>query len=516
VPSTEETMIRVILDNVLPRWPDAPLISEALAGVLAPSLTWASSLAKRVMRASVPFDTLLRTALGIERSLTGEALATEAAERLLTLVQGVTAPMAAISFPRVSAAAFSVRPPGGGSGFQPPESWTERAVTEAIKKLGRVARVDLQTLTTRLELAAIISAAALGPGIRGGFGETLRCQASRAGGHVHRVLEERYRKEYAPPHLVVTDRLVYGGSPAAYNGEQLSGVYERDFRLACVYTAWIDPNYGGKRQWTSAFRGDITDFDGMAQWEVKPIGDAVAGVLQETWYRLAYNAVADTWARENPQLAGRLGFLLPGGTWSHSLLMPPIDVTKDFGFAAVAVPMTVPDLSGLILYTVFSGPQMIDVTVMALSIYFWFREQIRRRGQQLGELARQTEQVLREKCRVIAEVLMPLLVILAILLLLAAAIIAAGAIAGTSPIWASILAGATVILLVVGRLGGSRDTPPGRGPPQGAGSLITVNFPGVSVTLNRQDLGTLLSGAEVVYSGSVAAIGRALRPPVVV
>jgi hypothetical protein len=75
-----------------------------------------------------------------------------------------------------------------------------------------------------------------------------------------------------------------------------------------------------------------------------------------------------------------------------------------------------------------------------------------------------------------------------------------------------LLAGAAVILLVIGRLGGSRNTAPGLGPAQGEESLITVNFPGVSVTLDRRDFGPLLSGTAVVYSGSIAAIGRALRP----
>lgn len=514
--TTAEMMTRIILNNLLQRWPGGALVSEAMAGVLAPSLSRTHELAQIALRVSVPFDTVLGTALGIGRSVaTGDTLATLAAERFLTIISAATTPVSAVPVTTAVAATFSVPPPGGGSGFQPPQDWTARAVMEAIRRLGRVATVDLATFPARLALAAAVSSAAvLAPGIRSQPGTG----APEAGRRVHGQLERRYRRDYAPPNLVVTDRRVYGGFPATYTGPQLSQVFGSDFRLACLQTAWIDPNYGGKRNWASSFRGDITDLDRMAQWEIKPIGEALPGVLQETWYRLAYNYVADVWARENPPLAGRLGVLRPGGTWESSLCLPPIDVSSELGYAAIAVPMTIPALSGLVLYTVFSGPQVVDVAELSLLLYLWLRQEIQQRMQQLGELARQAEQVLRDMCRWIAEHWQTVLVIAAVAILIAVAVI-------TAPVWAPAVAAlltggailgasAALILLLITRLGGSPEAGPDRGPIQPEGSLTTINFPGVSVTMNPQDVGKLLSGVEAIYGGSIAAVARALRPPV--
>jgi hypothetical protein len=329
------------------------------------------------------------------------------------------------------------------------------------------------------------------------------------GRRVHRELEGRYRGGYAPPNLLVTDRRVFGGFPTAYNGQTLSQVAGSNVRLGCCYHAWLNPNYGGKRQWVSNFRGDITDLGRMAQWEIKPATDAPFAVLQETWYRVAYNYVADGWQGENPQLRGQLGYLLPGGSWEQSLCAPPIDVSTGLGIpaGAVAIPITLPGLPGLVLYVVFSGPQLVDIAELALLIYLWLRNEIKRRQEELEQLAKQTEEALRDMCQWIADNWKIVVFIVVIAVIVAFAFFASLGTGNPAPAYGA----AILIMFILNRLGPSESDP---GPIRPEGSLTTINFPGVSVTMYPQDLGRLLAAADAVYSGSIATIARALRPPV--
>jgi hypothetical protein len=369
VATTAETMMRIILDSQLQSWPGGTLVSEALATLVAPSIVRAHELAQLTLRTSVPFDTLLATAVGIGKSgVTGDALARIAAGRFISIINAATTPISVSPVPTIAAALPSFPPPFGGSGFNPPQNWTLTDVMGALFRLGSIAALDLVELPLKHQLArTITNIAAAVPGMRTAPGSG----ASRAGGRVHAELQQRYLGTYGKTNLAIADRRVWGGFPARYVGQRLSDVYGSNPQLSYIYTAWLDPNYGGKRQWASGFRGDITDLGRMTQWEIKPFSDAQIGVLQETWYRVSYNYVADVWVREHPPLQGRLGTLQPGGMWEPSLCWPSIDVTMSMGYAALAVPITVPLFTGLVLYTVFSGPQLCDVAALTLLLYNW-------------------------------------------------------------------------------------------------------------------------------------------------
>jgi hypothetical protein len=503
VPTTAETVARVVLDHLLQRWPGGTLASEALAGVLAPSITRAHELAQLTLRANVPFDVLLAAAVGAGRSTsTGEALGRLAGERFIALLGAATVPGSATpvgSSPSV--AVSSLPPPGQGPGFQPPTAWTDRELIRALMRLGRVALPDLAALPGRLALASVVAGAAVAmPGIR---------STRDVGNRVHAELARRYCESYAPPNLVVAERRVYGGFPPRFTGQPLASVAGLDPRLSVCYHAWLNPNYGGKLPWVSNRRPDIADLGRNAHWEVKPFLQAPIGVIQDTWYRAAYNYVADVWANESPQLQGLLGSLLPGGPWELSLC-GQVDVTAELGFPAVAMPMTLPLLNGLVLYAVFSGPQMIDVAELALLLYLWLRQQIQRRQQQLEKLARQTEEALRSMCRWVAENWQMLVAIVVIAFIVTVAIVATLG-SGGNPLPA--MGAAALIIFLLNRLGRPADRD--RGPIRPEGSLTTINFPGVSITMYPQDIGGLLASAEAIYSASMATIARVLRPSMI-
>jgi hypothetical protein len=166
---------------------------------------------------------------------------------------------------------------------------------------------------------------------------------------------------------------------------------------------------------------------------------------------------------------------------------------------------------------------MIDVAELVLSLYLWLRREIQRRQRQLEELGRQAEETLRAMCRWIAENWQMVVIVVCVAFIAAIAISAAigflpAAVAAVLAAIGSLMVsspaavGAVLIFFLLNRLGGT--TEPDRGPIQPEGTLTTINFPGVSITMYPQDLGKLLAGAEVIYSGSMATIARALRPPV--
>jgi hypothetical protein len=496
--TTAEALTHTIVDHLLQRWPGGTLISEALTSVLAPSLTRCHELAQLSLRKGVPFDDVLAAALAAGKSAGGgEALGRFAGERLASILDALVTPVGTSPVGiAATGAQVQLPPPGQGPGFQPPRNWNVPEVVRALARLGRVAAYDLATVTPRLALAAVVADIAVAfPGIR---------STANVGVAVHRVAQERYRNSYAPPNLVVADRRVYGGFPEQFTGQRLSEVNRRNYRLGCCYFAWLNENAGGKRQWVSNFRGDITDLGRMNQWEIKPFSEAPAGVLQEIWYRVAYNFIASSWADENPLLQGLLGTLLPGGAWEYSLCLPPIDVTKELGIPAVAIPMTIPALPGLVLYAVFSGPQAADTVALAAALYLWLLREIRRRGRELEKLVQQTEESLRAMCRWIAENWQALLILLAIVVVAVVAI--TGSIGTLNP--APALAGAALIIFLLSGLGGPQG--PDRGPIRPEGSLLTINFPGVSITTYPHYFGRLLASGEATYSGSVATVLRGL------
>ncbi|MDP4510339.1 hypothetical protein [Nonomuraea turcica] len=499
--TTAEVLTRTVLDQGLQRWPGATLISETLTGLLAPSLLRAHELACSALRVNIPFDSLLARTMGLgQEAPTGELLGRLSAERLTAILQAATTSVAALpgaALPSLGVAVGSLPPPGQGQGFQPPTDWTPSELVRALTRLGRVAAPDLAALPVKLALASTVAgAAAAMPGIR---------STARVGNEVHRRLAENYREHYGV-NLTVADRRVYGGFPVRFGGERLSEVAGRDPRLACCYNAWLNPNYGGKRPWVSNRRADIADLGRMAHWEVKPFLGAPVGVLQDTWYRVSYNYVAAVWAEENPRLRGTLGTMLPGGTW-ESRLCSRIDVSAQMGYPAIAVPMTLPMLSGLVLYAVFSGPQLVDYAELSLLLYLWLRAEIKRRKEQLTELARQADEVLRGITQWVADNWLLLLVILVIGLLAAAATVGSGG--NPAPAYGA----AVLIMFILNRFGGRPEGD--QGPIQPEGSLTTIDLPGVSVTMDPRDLGKLLAAAETVFSGSLGSVTRSLRPPVV-
>jgi hypothetical protein len=245
-------------------------------------------------------------------------------------------------------------------------------------------------------------------------------------------------------------------------------------------------------------RTDVTDFGRFANWEIKPVLSAPIGVMQEAWYRCAYNWMAGEFANQIPALAAELAPLRPGPTWELSLLgviyVPPVE-----GQPAAAIPFTTMTLPGMVLYIVVSGPTMIDLAVLALLMLQLIEREAQRRLQQLEAAAKVVLQALLVQLELFMKALFDVLKVLVILIVLA------GLAAALIFVEVPAVAGAVVILVVGGALyiidKVRRGGPEGEDP-----TRITLDFPGVSVRLPAQDAGLFCAAAELAIADAFRAL----------
>jgi hypothetical protein len=493
---------RPLAERLLAPWGGGSLIAGPVAGVLERALREVHRSVSGLVGRPLPADRWLTTALGgAPANLPPEALSRWCADRLTTLLDSfgpgsATAAVAGLpGIPGVPGRPAGLGPFPALPGYTPPPSWDERAVIRALLSLGRIGAMEVATLPGRLAVATAMSGTALAlPGIR---------STAWVGSRVHAELQQRYRNSYAMTNLVVTDRSVWRElPPPPYAGMPLSeAAVSGPPALGAMYLAWLSASWGSTR------RADVTDLDRAANWEIKPLLQAPAGVLQEAWYRCAYNWVAENLAGSNPAWAGLFPWLVPGPTWEPSLT-GPIPVPPQGGQPAVAVPFSTMALPGMILYAVVSGPTMVDLAILVALMLQLIEREVQRRLREaiaaakavLEALARVLEQVAQWIC----DNLVALVVIVALAGLAAALIMSA-------PAWLP-AAAAGLLTAAAARviLGPVVQPEPGADPMTAA-----VDFGPVVVQMPPAFVPRFTTGLGVAAADGLGALGRALRPSAV-
>jgi hypothetical protein len=324
---------------------------------------------------------------------------------------------------------------------------------------------------------------------------------------VHAELQSRYRGRYAPPDLVVTDRTVYGGPPPGYSGTPMSAaLLGGPPQLAAAYLAWM------RHDFLSTLRADVTNFSTCSNWEIKPLLQTPTGVLQESWYRCAYNWVAQSFTDENPALAGLLPPLLPGDAWDVTL-MRAIPVRAGSG-PAYAVPFSTAALPGLVTYAVISGPKLADIAIIIALMMQLIEREAKRQLQQSLAMAKRALQALLDGLESVANWIAENWVALLVIITLAGV---AAVLIVTAPAWApavgAALVAATAGALILGPVGTSASG-------HGEENPIPVDFGPISVVMPPSFIPKFLTALQPVFSAAAHSLGSrspvqvASRPPV--
>lgn len=486
---------RLLGDHLLDRWPGGTLVADPVAAVVERLLREVHRSVSAVVGRPLPADRWLATALGSAPAGVGAAaLERWCADRFAAVLSGSAAGVHKMA---IAGVLHSVaRPPGFGGplpalpGYRPPASWNQGSVLRALLSLGRVGALEAATLPARMAVATAMSGTAVAlPGVR---------STARVGSQVHGVLQERYRKSYSPTNLVVTDRRVWRGARPAYSGVPLSeAAVGGPPALGAMYLAWLSSS------WASTRRADVTDLDRAANWEIKPLLEAPVGVLQEAWYRSAYNWTAGNLEATNPALAGRFPWLVAGSTWEPSL-MRLIPVRRQGGQPAAAIPFSTMALPGMILYAVVSGPMMADLGLLAARMVRLIEREVQGRLQEATAAARVVLQAL---ARVIEEVAAWVSEHLLVLVVLVAAAGLAAALIMTAPAWGPVVLGALGAglagLLSAAVAGAVLLGPVGEPSPPGEPELVTLDFGGVSVRMSPAYVPRFMMGLGVVVADGV-------------
>jgi hypothetical protein len=213
--------------------------------------------------------------------------------------------------------------------------------------------------------------------------------SSTIGTHVHRLLEKRYERRFKARRDVVTERWNFatgrpeqavigpatGGEPIALGDLVWLGASDTDWFFRCLHMALSSPNLH-QETW---LRSDLIDRALLSIWEIKPIMSGPSGVWQEAMYRTSFNLVrALLECIGIKPLTGPLvpGNLIPepskggsGGANRTESIATAIDVSKQAGQPALAIPFQVFVLPGLIPYVCFRSPNQGEILeVLALLI----------------------------------------------------------------------------------------------------------------------------------------------------
>jgi hypothetical protein len=485
--TTASRLATHLVDHLLVQWPGGSLLTAPIATVLTRTISRVHELTTSIAGKPVPFDRWLTLLIGEMHSpLTGDRLARHAADRLIPILQSMTASAAQPAVPQLPAGTTqALAPIPSLPGFTPPRGWNQAEVIRALASLGAIGLAELATIGPRLGVATALAQAAVAlPGVRSTWA---------TGSRVHSILQDRYRAAYSPPSLVVADRQVTGGL-ANYNRTPLAdAAVSGPPPLVALYLAWLNS------RWVSSRRSDLTDLTIHANWEIKPLLGAPQGVLQEAWYRCAYNWTAHNLEASEPSLVGKFGWMLPGAPWSPSLL-GSIPVGSIGGVPAVAVPYCTAALPGLVLYAVVSGPTAIDIAILVALLLRMFEDHIKK---QINQVTAAVVAVLNFLASVIdaiakwiAENLIMLVVVI-VCLGLAAALVAA-CVPG-APACAAL--GAAGIIFFILNSFGSRSSSSGQLPPD-TPTTITLDFAGASIRLPTADAGKFCTAIEAVATSA--------------
>lgn len=489
--TTATRLAQHLVDHILHPWPGGSLLTPPIARALADTIGRVHQLTCTMVGQTVPMDRWLGIVVGAtDNQLSGDDLARFVADRLIAIVERVTTAPAKL-------AVTGLPPPSGNvpspvpslPGFPPfPGRWDPPTVRRALLSLGPIGAAELSTLGPRLAVATTLAEAAVAlPGVR----STLL-----VGSTVHPILQDRYRSSYSPPNLVVADRQATGGAQN-YNRTPLAqAAATGPASLGALYLAWLNT------RWMSSRRSDLTDLSRLANWEIKPLLSAPTGVLQEAWYRCAYNWVATNLEATNPALVGQFGWLLPGPPWESSLLRS-IPLSPIGGAAAAAIPYTTMALPGIVLYAVVSGPTMIDIAIFVALLLRLLEDEIKRQLETAAAAVRAILTLLATVLDAISKWISENLVMI-ITVIVVAGLVAAAVAAGIAAAPAFLAVGtAAAVLFIIDRFGAG--STPGERQSADAPTTITLDFAGVSVRLPTRDAGKFCLALEPI---AASAFGR--------
>jgi hypothetical protein len=257
----------------------------------------------------------------------------------------------------------------------PPTSWQPANVLRSLQELGGDGAAELETIHRRLAVATAVEE----------VGEALERQVRsdfETGLEVHRVLQGRWRQDH-PVDEFVADRVVWGVPGAPLGLAEVAADPSRPYHYRALNIALLTT------RWESRRRTDLTDFGAPwsplagGNWEIKAMLSAREAVVQEAWYRCAFNAWSKV-LQEDPLFWGQPK-LNPGNRWPNWLLGGiPLTPAAD-GRQRVALPFDLPELPGIVLYAVLLGLSANELATIVALLLFHFRKEIRRRLKELEQ-----------------------------------------------------------------------------------------------------------------------------------
>ncbi len=468
------------------------VLHEIFATLFNEPLTAAHQTACKAARVSVGPDDWLKVLAGNQPSNAKLGLAAVAANNIAKIVSS-SMQVSAIPPPNVSLPVFKqTQIPKGFPTTQKPDFRNPNAVVRALQAFGSVGAKEMMTLPARLVIGQAIQAAALlTPGVRSQAG---------LGQKVHKRLQEEYLLHTAGLETVV-DRLVFGPKFAVYPsaGKSLSEAAAVSGRpvLIAMQLAWLTKTFD------SYLRADVTSITLRQNWEIKPVGSTVSGILQEAWYRCSFNWVAKMLKQENPAFETDLQELEPGGSWPPPVITKIVLPAPSGAQGQLIVPFSLPLLPGLILYAGVSGPTVADATLLILYLMYQIDNKVKTRGKPiLDGLAHAREVIAEAAGWVFAFVIILLLVIVLVIVAIvvfnaleaaSAALVVPAGIAQGMVALGSASATASLILFVYDKLSQKEDP------------ITGVNFGPINIALPASKVPQFIAMYEVVMSKCYSA-----------
>jgi hypothetical protein len=240
-------------------------------------------------------------------------------------------------------------------------------------------------------------------------------------------------------------------------------------------------------------------------WEIKPVGSTVSGILQEAWYRCSFNWVAKILKEQNPAFETDLQELEPGGSLPSPVMTKILLPAPSGAQGQLIVPFSLPLLPGLILYAGVSGPTAADAALLILYLMKQIENKIKTRGKPILDGLAHAREVIAEAAGwvfafVIVLLIAIVLVIVAIIVFKALAAAAAALIAPAAAIAQGLLAlggataAASLILLVYDKL--SQEDDP----------ITGLNFGPINIALPASKVPQFLATYETVMSECYSAV----------
>ncbi len=351
-----------------------------------------------------------------------------------------------------------------------------RALMEDMEK-------EMLVLPERLALAAAMQAIYS----RMGFPKS----DLEGGKAIHKFLQERYRQvtDHLSHQIVIERRVWRGGSFTPLRMASREAALAGNYNLAALRMARISrTSRRGHR------RDDILDMTREGGWEIKPVSSAVEGVVQEAYYRFAYNFWAavwiDGWGRNvDPAV------LDPGENWLRvhiPLLFPFIHPRNP---KQLVTPWTMDYLPGLAFYFIFDIklPQKVPDPIIIFEMELMRAiEEMRRRAREEKSVPQPAPLPAPAPRPVPAPAPVPVPdwrpsnafqeILRALLLILLAIVIIAAILAAEAVLAVVLLIGGVITLLFTDdKAAGPSMT--SRTPPYGAGSpkTFTLHLPGCTI-----------------------------------